>query len=287
MNIDISGKGYATINMDFDGDGIPEVNIDLTGNGKCDLNCDIDGDTIPDINLDYNKDKIADFNIDTNNDGKPDKYLVSVKNEDGKECALNCNAGKGMPYYNIDLDHDGICDLYCDVDGDKQADFNLDTDGDYKADSNVVNMKNFTNNTTNDTNDIIEGTNEYIIKFLGKNDLNKDLLTAGYNKEKKIIVTNKTGKDLEFNIAWNEVVNDYYYYNRPYFGVSLNGETLIDTNNSQLPYANVSGEVFMNNMKIKNNESQEFTFKYIIKKSNYSEMDTGKIFYATQKIIIK
>lgn len=287
VNIDITGKGMASLNVDFNGDGIPEINIDTNNDGKADVNIDTDGDSIPDINLDYNGDLIADFNLDTDNDRKPDKNLVNIKLNDNNDCDLNCNNGKGMPYYNIDLDNDGICDLYCDVDGDKQADFNLDTDGDYKADSNVVDMKNFTNNTTNDTIDIIEGTNEYIIKFLGKNDLNKDLLTAGYNKEKKIIVTNKTGKDLEFNIAWNELVNDYYYYNRPYFGVSLNGETLIDANVSQLPYANVRGEVFMSNMKIKNNESQEFTFKYKIKKSNYSEMDTGKIFYATQKIIIK
>lgn len=73
------------VNIDVDGDGIPDINIDTDGDGKPDVNIDIDGDGKPDINIDTdntgewkpsseggNKDHIwkPDTNIDKG-DGNP------------------------------------------------------------------------------------------------------------------------------------------------------------------------------------------------------------------------
>ena len=54
----------ATINIDVDGDGRPDVNIDIDGDGIPDMNVDTDGDGIPD---EY---------VDTNGDGVPDTGII-------------------------------------------------------------------------------------------------------------------------------------------------------------------------------------------------------------------
>ena len=40
------------VNVDVDGDGIPDINIDTNGDGIPDVNIDTDGDGEPDINID-------------------------------------------------------------------------------------------------------------------------------------------------------------------------------------------------------------------------------------------
>lgn len=62
--------------------------------------------------------------------------------------------GDGKPDLNVDLNHDGVCDINCDIDndgkpdlnidykGDLKAHFNLDLDGDGKPDTNLINQSN-------------------------------------------------------------------------------------------------------------------------------------------------
>ena len=67
------------INIDTDGDGLPDLNIDLDGDGIPDLNIDSDGDEIPNINIDSNGDGKPDYNIDVSGNGYPEKNLIDLK----------------------------------------------------------------------------------------------------------------------------------------------------------------------------------------------------------------
>ena len=64
------------MNVDTDGDGVPDTNIDTTGDGKPNVNIDTNNDGKPDVNVDTNGDGTPDVNIDTNDDGIPDKNIV-------------------------------------------------------------------------------------------------------------------------------------------------------------------------------------------------------------------
>ena len=104
----VIGEVYE-VNIDVDGDGIPDINIDTNGDGIPDVNIDTDGDGEPDINIDTdntgewkpsseggNKDKIwkPDSNVDKGNgelgtdrrepidedgDGVDDRWVPEVK----------------------------------------------------------------------------------------------------------------------------------------------------------------------------------------------------------------
>ena len=104
----VIGEVYE-VNVDVDGDGIPDINIDTNGDGIPDVNIDTDGDGEPDINIDTdntgewkpsseggNKDKIwkPDSNVDKGNgelgtdrrepidedgDGVDDRWVPEVK----------------------------------------------------------------------------------------------------------------------------------------------------------------------------------------------------------------
>ena len=132
------------LNIDTNGDGIPDLNVDLNNNGKCDINCDTDGDGKPDINIDYEGDLKAHFNIDTNNDELPDRNLIKQKNGNGMDCELNGNCdlncdtnNDNRPDINIDIDGDGKPDINIDIDCDGLPDLNLDTNGDGKPDERI------------------------------------------------------------------------------------------------------------------------------------------------------
>ncbi len=131
----------AVINIDTDGDNIPNINIDTNGDMKADINIDTDGDTEPNTNLSpinlwkpdknhtyhkfqYDTMKIDPLlNIDSDGDGRPD---INVDID-----------GDGNPDINIDVDGDGIPDTNIDGDGDGKADINIDHDGDGKPDENI------------------------------------------------------------------------------------------------------------------------------------------------------
>ena len=135
VNIDLNGDGIPDLNIDNNGDGIPDVNIDINGDGKPDLNIDNDGDGIPDTNIDINGDGKPDINIDNNGDGIPDVNIDI--NGDGKPDINIDTNGDGSPDVNIDINGDGKPDVNIDTDGDGVPDTNIDTDGDGIPDSKI------------------------------------------------------------------------------------------------------------------------------------------------------
>ncbi len=125
----------ASLNMDIDGDGIPDINIDVDGDGVADINIDTDGDKKPDLNIDYKGNLKAVFNIDVKGDGTSKTNIVNRDLDGDGVCDLNCDLNKdGWPDINIDVDGDGIADLDIDTNNDKKADLNLDLNGDMKCD---------------------------------------------------------------------------------------------------------------------------------------------------------
>ena len=134
----------AKINVDTDGDGIPNINIDNKGDFKPHINIAKDG-TTPSVNIveihewkpkkDYKSGKFGfdsvgkddikpEINIDSDGDGLPD---INIDLD-----------GDGEPDINIDIDGDGIPDIDIDSDGDGIPDVNVDTDGDGKPDENII-----------------------------------------------------------------------------------------------------------------------------------------------------
>ena len=119
------------INVDTDGDGIPDINLDLNNDCKPELNIDLDGDGIPDLDVDTDGDGKPDINIDKDGDGKADLNILEIKSwKPNKTVTVNgftYNTMSGLkPTLNIDTDGDG------------KADHNIDTDGDGKADKNLL-----------------------------------------------------------------------------------------------------------------------------------------------------
>lgn len=123
-------KATAQINVDTDGDGIPNINIDTDGDMKADINIDTDKDGKPNTNIvkhttwNPNKDfTVDDFLYDT-------EVLMPQYNIDSN--------GDGYPDINVDIDGDGIPDINIDTDGDfSKPETNIDTTGDGKPDTNL------------------------------------------------------------------------------------------------------------------------------------------------------
>ncbi|MDK2801932.1 MAG: hypothetical protein KFW09_00995 [Oscillospiraceae bacterium] len=173
INIDLSGfyLGNLDLNIDTDGNRLPDLNIDTNGDKLPNINIDTDGDGVPDININYNikawvpnlnvmasptsstvlydtddsilpevnidldGDLKPDINIDTDGDGLPD---INIDTDgDGKPTINVDTDGDGKPDINIDTDGDGKPDVNIDLDGDLKPDINIDTDGDGKPDINI------------------------------------------------------------------------------------------------------------------------------------------------------
>ena len=129
------------INVDTDGDGIPDINLDLNKDCKPELNIDLDGDGIPDLDVDTDGDGKPDINIDKDGDGKADLNILEIKTwKPNKTVTVNgftYNTMGGLkPYLNIDADGDG------------EADYNIDTNGDGIPDKNLLDNN---NNSDNDS----------------------------------------------------------------------------------------------------------------------------------------
>ncbi len=110
------------INIDTDGDGIPDINLDLDGDCTPDINIDNNGDHVPDINIDTTGDGKPNINLDTNGDGKADlNVLLNIKwkpNATFTVHGFTYNTMTGLkPQLNIDDDGDGKPDRNMDADG--------------------------------------------------------------------------------------------------------------------------------------------------------------------------
>ena len=135
----------ATVNIDIDRDGIPNINIDTDGDMKADFNISFDGENPflnigkvpeewkPDKNYTYKK-----FSYDTMKDLEP---LLNMGIIDDRYPSINVDTdGDGIPDLNIDTDGDGIPDVNIDGDGDGVPDINIDTDGDGIPDDKVMDI---------------------------------------------------------------------------------------------------------------------------------------------------
>ncbi len=225
----------AKLNIDIDGDGIPDINIDIDGDGIPDINIDLNKDKKPDMNIDYKGNLQAIFSLDTNGDGKPDFNLVNdaTTPEKLKACKLNCDLdGDGWPDLNIDLDGDGIPDIDIDTDGDGVADLNLDlngdmlcdvmcdTTGDMTCDTNCIETEGYikrsgpssirgdqqNNVDTGYLTIIYEDNESFIIK-----DLHPDDQPGVANKlaEKKFKVINSSIYTVAYKLSWRDVENTF------------------------------------------------------------------------------
>ncbi len=137
------------INIDTDGDRIPDIDIDTDGDMKPDINIQKVGfmlnvaehDTWK-PNQDYTSNKFLYdtekikpvWNIDTDGNGFPD---VNVDID-----------GDGIPDLNIDTDDDGIPNTNIDSDGDGVADINIDKDGDGVPEDNIQEITEWKPNKT-------------------------------------------------------------------------------------------------------------------------------------------
>jgi uncharacterized repeat protein (TIGR02543 family) len=148
FNKEYGENGEYTLNIDTNGDGIPDTNIQLPnpdGSPGPILNIDVDNDGTPDCNIGIGgKDNPVQsedpegLNYDGNDDGFPD---LNVDIDGDGEADLNIDTdGDGAADLNIDTDGDGIADLNIDTDGDGTADLNIDTNGDGVADENIDNV---------------------------------------------------------------------------------------------------------------------------------------------------
>lgn len=147
------GKELPDINIDIDGDGIPDINITRPGEKKPYLNIDTNGDGIPDINISKDGEEVilgvtkpylnimdpkVPWNptqeIDYDGDGEPD-----FRTDPNLSAILSIDSNNDrIPDLNIDLDGDYIADVNINVNGDKKApQTNIDTDGDGKPDINI------------------------------------------------------------------------------------------------------------------------------------------------------
>lgn len=125
--VEIDGKTYK-LNEDTNGDGFPDINIDIDNDGK------------PDINITDNISNVCIKNCDTNHDGTPD-YLIDIDDTGNNLISignLNYDYDFDTKYeVNIDTDYDLYPDLDIDLDGDKIPDINIDYDHDGTADFNI------------------------------------------------------------------------------------------------------------------------------------------------------
>ena len=159
LNIDTDGDRIPDLNIDTTGDKLPNINVDTNGDGKADLNInynikewipnlnvmvsptsstilyDTDDSILPEVNIDLDDDGIPDINIDTDGDGIPD---INIDTDGDGKPSINIDTdGDGKPDINIDTDGDGIPDVNIDLDGDLKPDINIDTDGDGIPDINI------------------------------------------------------------------------------------------------------------------------------------------------------
>ena len=132
----------AVVNVDTDGDGIPNINIDNQGDFKPHINIFKDHQNpITNIAIMHSWKPIKDYkqtNFTYDSVGKEIKPSINIDSDSDGRPDINIDLdGDNVPDINIDSNGDGIPDINIDSDGDGKPDVNVDTDGDGKADENI------------------------------------------------------------------------------------------------------------------------------------------------------
>ena len=226
--VQLIGKSW--MNIDLNGDGVPDLNLDLNDDGICEVNCTKNKmGKKPESNIDYRGNRKPTFNVILEDGTISNK--MNQTDENGK-CLLNCDTNDdGWPDTNIDIDGDGKADLNIDSDGGGNPDLNIDTngdgvpdinideDGDGKCDKNctyVIDKKG--GQITTGNGDVTLDTAALIVNFESGNNI---VLTDIYPDDQtdegvttkipdvKFTIENKTNEDLYYNIYWTEVENTF------------------------------------------------------------------------------
>lgn len=282
------------LNVDLDGDGIPDINIDLTGDGKCDINCDIDGDGIPDVNVAYYNGNKAQFNIDLDGDGVPDSNLINQP-EAGNKCKVNCDTnGDGIPDENIDLNGNGKCDLNCDKNEEGQCTLNCDsnkdgtcdrycdTDGDGNCDYFCQDDLPSSSSDRSSSSTVVAPV--YIINFDTGNVVDEMDVHPGINIEKNFSITSYNEVNIGYKIMWEDVYNNFVTNNFKY-DVIMNDIYIVNgavaPKNSNVNILESIGVDFV----VINNTVHNYKIIFYVEEQNEPQNeDHGKTFQAKIKV---
>ena len=290
MNIDLNGDGVPDLNLDLNDDGIcevnctknkmgkkPESNIDYRGNRKPTFNVILEDGTISNkmnqtdengkclLNCDTNDDGWPDTNIDIDGDGKADLNIDS-DGDGNPDLNIDTN-GDGVPDINIDEDGDGKCDINCDTNKDGKCDYNCDTNGDGKCDTKC-----------NET-EIIIGENFFIKDLIV---LQAKDIGPGWNGSQTFKIINNTSDTVNYNLRWKNVINTFTYDNNLDYTITRNGN-LVGT--SKTPYIESN---LLENETIGPNSEITYTINYEFKENNQNQnIDQGKLFSTNLELIVK
>lgn len=287
----------ASLNIDLDGDNIPDLNIDLYDRGVCDVNCDINKDKKPDRNIDYHGNKKPIFNVIL----EDDTIFNPVNQLDEKGvCILNCDTNDdGWPDLNIDYDGDGVVDLDRDIDGDGIKDLDLDINGDGVCDINCdtdkdnvcdkfctnIDVTNNGDGTSSSTgNNGIDFTSASLIimfdetdKIVADNIYPDDQEGTGVNTkvpDMKFTVENTTDNYLYYTINWQNIYNTFESTNFWFKVVSDAGGY-----NTDWKTAPFEDETMVERVAIPPRTKQTYTISFTLHGINESQnYDQGKIF---------
>ncbi len=288
--------GSSKMNIDINGDGVPDLNLDLNDDGLCEVNCTNNGKT-PEYNIDHGTMRKPLFNVKMKDDEKGE-YIFNEMNQmdENGVCKLNCDTNNdGWPDTNIDLDGDGVADINIDVDNDGSPDLNIDTNGDGVADINL----DTNNDGTCDSNctyvisrngqaTIGDGTASVdiaalVVTFAAGSDVKVDNLYPDDQKEEgvntkvddvKFTVENKTNATLKYSLSWLDVTNTFETDNFWTKIASTNGGYSKDW--SAAPKTN---SVIMDVVEIPAGTTQEYTVSFTLHGTGEEQnVDQGKVF---------
>jgi hypothetical protein len=277
LNEDIDGDGVCDLNCDTNNDGKPESNIDLNGDGTCDINCDPNHDGICDYNCDTTGNYICNINCDTNGDKKPDMNIDITGN--GK-CDVNCDTdGDGKPdknLTNIDTNNDGKCDLNCDTDGDGWPDKSIDLDGDGICDMYCPTT------STMDTINVGSGAEVYSVNLTELSALSDSGIMPGWSGYQSFTIKSNYKSTVYFDLAWKDVTNNFTEENNLDYTVKRNGNVI---SSGKAPY---SDGVFLSNQAITTNTSDVYVITYTFKETGQNQdVDKAKTFSTHVQVITK
>ena len=261
------------LNIDIDGDGIPDLNIDTDGDGNPDVNIDTNNDGKPDLNVDYKGNRQPIFNLDKNKTGKPNFNLVNK----GNSCTVNC-----------DTNNDGVCDLYCSNKDDKQNNNQNHTSN--SNNNNNYNSSNTNNNNSNNNNTTIKPSGpsgvtgepstvitekDLIITYIGNysainNVLPNDMENATPLPDRYFTIENTSNRSLTYRLVWKISKNEFKTNNLKYKLVSSDTGTNIDY--TEMPKNNTT---IIENITIQAKTIQSFTVSFVFEGTN-SEQNVDK-----------
>ena len=291
----------SNLNIDTDGDGIPDFNIDFDGDGVCDVNCDTNNDGRVDINIDYMGNRKAIFNLDTDGDGKADTNLINVDINGDGICDINCdrnNDGRpetnidfdgdgkaeinidtnndGKPDINIDTNGDGLPDLNIDTDGDLKPDVNVDTNGDGKCDINcIANLENLYSGGCQDKiANVTPSYNKKSTLFVSYQKGIDVKVIPGWSETQCFVIKNETDRNIRFNVNWIDVINDFAIDKSFTYTLKRNGTTIGTYN---IPKTNSK---LLDGVLIPSNTTYTYEVKYDYHNLPESQdIDQGKTFH--------